>query len=175
MPWSAFPVRLCGTRPPDSAGNVLGEDSDPVLVPKPRGQSMSHQMRAKLPIKRRTLHGAKDEDEAPWTNLFTMHGLAPNHPVGRRTRKAGAPFLCLKSRTAPVPEGTGSPQIFFYQSLKRADSASRRVRAPRQNGLSLRHEGKDSLATEGGLSGRIYTEHIEINFFHSTRQAAASF
>ena len=94
-----------------------GEDSDPVLVSKPRGRSMSHQMRAKLQRCVERVHGAKDEDDAPWTNLFTVSGLAPNHPVGRRTRKAGAPFLCLKSRTAPVPEGTGGPQILF-QSLR---------------------------------------------------------
>ena len=68
------------------------------------------------------VHGAKDEDDAPWTNLFTVHGLAPNHPVGRRTRKAGAPFLCLKSRTAPVPEGTGGPQTFLtFASNKRIE------------------------------------------------------
>ena len=82
------------------------------------------------------VHGAKDEDDAPWTNLFTVHGLAPNHPVGRRTRKAGAPFLCLKSRTAPVPEGTGGPQIFFFASNKRFELHAARSLKPSRKTLN---------------------------------------
>ena len=75
------PPFLCAYAEPDPRtplATFWGEDSDPVLVSKPRGRSMSHQMRAKLQRCVERVHGAKDEDDAPWTNLFTVHGLAPN-------------------------------------------------------------------------------------------------
>ena len=95
------------------------------------GRSTSHQMRAKQQRCAERVHGAKDEDDAPWTNLFTVHGLAPNHPVGRRTRKAGAPFLApelekalalLEIETRPRPRGDRRPTNFLtFASNKRIE------------------------------------------------------
>jgi hypothetical protein len=120
-------LRLCGTQPPDSAGLRFAlEDSDPVLVSKPRGRSISHQMRAKLQRCAERVHGAKDEDDAPWTNLFTVHGLAPNHPVGRRTRKAGAPFFVFEIENSLRPRGDRRPtNLFSLRAIEQSIRASR--------------------------------------------------
>ena len=81
-------LRFCGTRPPDSAGISFGRGlgSGPRLKTARAADVTSDE--GEVAEMRRTLHGAKDEDDAPWTNLFTSawasskSSRGPPHPQG---------------------------------------------------------------------------------------------